>query len=59
MNYFEFREMQTQRSVAFKHDDVIEWPDVVVTESPIDEDQMLELSLARSADDAATAMAMQ
>lgn len=50
MNYFQFQELKTQRSVAFEHTDVIEWPDLVVTESDgLNEDQLLELSLMRTA----------
>lgn len=46
MNYFEFNERRTQGSVAV---DVIDWPDITVSESEPTEDQLLELSLLRKA----------
>jgi hypothetical protein len=43
--YFEFQERRSQGSVAFKPDDIIEWPEITVTEGEIDEDTLLLLSL--------------
>lgn len=40
MNYFEFNEMKTQRSTAH---DLIEFPDVYVTESVLNDDEQNEL----------------
>lgn len=45
MNFFEYQELRTQRSVAFKPTDIVEWPDITVTEGEPNEDQLLELSL--------------
>jgi hypothetical protein len=45
LSYFEFNERRTQGSVPYKPDDLIEWPSIVVTESEIDDDTALELSL--------------
>lgn len=42
MSYFEYNERRTQRSVPV---DLIDWPDITVTESEPNEDQLLELSL--------------
>jgi hypothetical protein len=48
MNYFEYREKQTQNSVPV---DVVEWPDITVTEAVIDEDTLLHLDLMRGCDE--------
>ena len=36
-SYFEYQERRTQRAIAF---DVIEWPDIVVTESELPEPEI-------------------
>lgn len=47
MTYFEFNERRTgARSIPLN---VVEWPDITVTEGEIDDDTALEISLARSA----------
>lgn len=45
MNFFEWRERQTQNSAPL---DVIDWPDITVTESVADEDTLLQLDLMRN-----------
>lgn len=48
LSYFEFHEFRTQRSVSV---DVVEWPEIVVTESVADEDTLLQLELLRNPQD--------
>lgn len=45
LSYFEWNERQTQKSVPV---DVVEWPDITVTEAAIDEDTLLHLDLMRN-----------
>lgn len=51
MTYFEYMERRTQRSVPFRDTDIIDWPDITVTESEPDEDTLLVLDLQRPAED--------
>jgi hypothetical protein len=49
MNYFEYQERKHNKSEPVcKPSDLIEWPEITVTESEVDEDTLLQLDLMRS-----------